>query len=382
MLCATPELYGIPLPHSTSAMFSTAANTSAGAGSGAQGGSSEPNRLEGTFSVKMSPDTQIQSFTLFPRFPVELRNMVWDLAACDPRIVEIGGYQTTNKRMRKKEFRFTSKTLVPSILHVSSESRSCGMKHYETLSFGERFTGTFINWAVDFVIFSNGPRRNTWNLVLSSVFISKDVKKKITQKCRHLILGHGDRCNDLGRDFQKLQHVVKVFKVLEPHLKPEHDSQRLGDLSLSPVSEKNLNKWDLANLRLDKSILHKLKARNPEIQHVETLNLVRGNKMPLTRYQKADLKRLEAKKKLDLLLSVPQKPTNINFKTYRVPDLRRIAQSCGLCDRGLKKDLVERLEAHHEIQFAKDMEDYEKAMREHTVSLLQPTSAEKETLRH
>jgi hypothetical protein len=104
--------------------------------------------------------------------------------------------------------------------------------------------------------------------------------------------------------------------------------------------------------------------------------------MPLRRYQKADLKRLEAKKELDLLLSVPQKPTNINFKTYRVPDLKRIAQSSGLSDQGLKKDLVERLEAHHEIQFSKDMEDYEKAMREHTASLPQPTSAEKEALGH
>lgn len=146
----SPKPYGIPLPNSTSAMSSTAANTSAGAGSGAQGTSLEPNRLEATSSVKMSPDTQIKSFTLFPRFPVELRNMVWDLAACDPRIVEIGGYQTKNKRMRKKEFRFTSKTLVPSVLHVCSESRACGVKHYEKLSFGKRFTGTFINWTVDF----------------------------------------------------------------------------------------------------------------------------------------------------------------------------------------------------------------------------------------
>jgi 2EXR family len=231
-------------------MSSPALKTSAGQGTGSkeQGTILEPNIL---------PYPQIQTFTFSPHFPMELQNMVWSLAACHTRIIENGGYDMRNKRTRKREFRFTSKTLVPSILHVCSESRATGMKHYEKLSFRERFTGTFINWSVDFVIFSNRSL-SQWSSVMNSFLRSKDVKKEITQKRRHFILYRGDRCHYLGREFGNLQQTVKISKILEPYLKPEHCGQRLGDLSLSALSETGLGEWRLVNLRSDKSDLQKL----------------------------------------------------------------------------------------------------------------------------
>ncbi|KAF4624178.1 hypothetical protein G7Y89_g13997 [Cudoniella acicularis] len=94
------------------------------------------------------------TFELIPKLSGELRNIIWTLAANEPRVVEV---KCDEKRYQKLKFKcnpFYSTTLVPAILHVCRESRSLGLKFYTQLpSFGDRrrHKETFINWQMDFL---------------------------------------------------------------------------------------------------------------------------------------------------------------------------------------------------------------------------------------
>lgn len=78
--------------------------------------------------------------------------MIWKLAArSECRVVEFT-YYSVQKTMAAK---FPSKTLVPAIMHTSSEARACGREIYEKLEFGGHFYSTYINWDLDVVAFSS-----------------------------------------------------------------------------------------------------------------------------------------------------------------------------------------------------------------------------------
>jgi 2EXR family len=90
-------------------------------------------------------------FVCFKELPTELRRIIWNLVAREPRIVEFSYYP----KQKTMESKFPSKTMVPAILHTSSEARTVGLEVYEELNFGFFFDTTYINWEVDIVTFEN-----------------------------------------------------------------------------------------------------------------------------------------------------------------------------------------------------------------------------------
>lgn len=52
-----------------------------------------------------------------------------------------------------------------------------------------------------------------------------------------------------------------------------------------------------------------------------------------------------------LLVSKPELPKRVDFRSYRLPELKSAANDLGLSDKGLKKDLVARLDAADKALF-------------------------------
>jgi hypothetical protein len=105
----------------------------------------------------------LTEFTLFPKLPKELRIKVWELAAREPRIVEVcqlqdakyithstqeDNYETTNSAP------FYSPTAIPVILHINKESRIIALENY-LLSFpnGAEPAQIYYNPTVDILYF-------------------------------------------------------------------------------------------------------------------------------------------------------------------------------------------------------------------------------------
>lgn len=58
----------------------------------------------------------------------------------------------------------------------------------------------------------------------------------------------------------------------------------------------------------------------------------------------------------------PSKPKRVNFRSYRLPELRIAATELGLSHQGQRKDLLERLDPVEDTLFAAESQDYEKGM--------------------
>lgn len=98
----------------------------------------------------------------FPKFPPEIRYMIWKITAFTPRIVHVRrlhfkGYETDNLlrnggRLPYHEVTFMSNNSVPAILHTSVESRREGLRWYGMHISGYWRPGTFyVNLKVDII---------------------------------------------------------------------------------------------------------------------------------------------------------------------------------------------------------------------------------------
>lgn len=72
----------------------------------------------------------MSTFHPFTRLPPELRLHIWDIAASEPRVVTLSEFKS---KPYSRLYNLTSFTPPPSILHVSRESRSAGLKHYKKI---------------------------------------------------------------------------------------------------------------------------------------------------------------------------------------------------------------------------------------------------------
>jgi hypothetical protein len=77
--------------------------------------------------------TYKKRFTLFPKFPKELRVMVWKQAIPGPRIVEITRSFRHRPGSTNREFQLKARTTIPAMLHVNSEAREIAQKIYKPL---------------------------------------------------------------------------------------------------------------------------------------------------------------------------------------------------------------------------------------------------------
>lgn len=102
-------------------------------------------------------------FEHFKKFPREVRDMIWSLAAYEPRVVEVtlappyevvDGPSYRSLLLTKWLYRLEYKTLVPALMHTCHESRAAGEKIYERLPAPEysRFGDSYVNWDRDVIV--------------------------------------------------------------------------------------------------------------------------------------------------------------------------------------------------------------------------------------
>jgi 2EXR family len=72
----------------------------------------------------------LETFTLFPHLPFELRLKIWEHALSEPRTVTISCQREMLDRERRFAKAFTSPTPPPSLLHTCRESRSEALSQY------------------------------------------------------------------------------------------------------------------------------------------------------------------------------------------------------------------------------------------------------------
>lgn len=296
-----------------------------------------------------TPNEEGPVFTLFPKLPIEIRCIIISEAAQHPRVVEIGSYDT--KRQGRFEVRFTSRTIVPSILHTFSESRAVGTKFYDRLIFGGRFTGTYVNWNADVITFNQ-----SCSLYTAMQYLDLDCNQSdLTEKCSSLAVRDVYSVRDLIKKGNHFRNLQRVISVQETPSCPGLQSRGDGNLKLVPISQEEIatfKHWRLRNHEASLQRLEDLKKKEPRIKHLALMTATRG---PQRRYSPAEK---TARWRQARVIETP-KPQKISFKSYRLVELQRSASERGLKTDGSKKDLIGRLEVHEEARFAQAMGENE-----------------------
>ncbi|KAH8793877.1 hypothetical protein BGZ57DRAFT_387308 [Hyaloscypha finlandica] len=150
--------------------------------------------------------TPLQSFTLFPNLPFELRSEIWGYAAhgTDPRVVEV--------IISSMSFKPKSHTSSPAVLSACRESRESGLKVFDAVCYGVEFTGALINWERDTLYFNT-------DIESGKRLLTNAKQPDWFEKCRSLALnrvcfygavltgGHYTR-------FKQLKNVEKLIVVM------------------------------------------------------------------------------------------------------------------------------------------------------------------------
>jgi hypothetical protein len=107
-------------------------------------------------SPKEEPVAEEIKFWKFKELPVEIRLMIWKDVCFEPRIVDVWGkplshlcHSNHSLFFRQCPFVYRSHSTIPSILHVSTEARTAGLKHY-SLGFG-------ISWYFNYPVLDTRP---------------------------------------------------------------------------------------------------------------------------------------------------------------------------------------------------------------------------------
>ncbi|KAH8804593.1 hypothetical protein F5884DRAFT_796609 [Xylogone sp. PMI_703] len=135
-----------------------------------------------TASSRLKSDDSAQ-FHLFPKLPIEIRALIWQMSIDEERLVEV--YPTTTKGWRAP---------IPPILHVCMESRALGLKNYE-LAFSGKDPDTgklcpariYFNFDHDTLYFKEGWSFNVkgcWRCIrISQTYISQDDIQRVKSLC-------------------------------------------------------------------------------------------------------------------------------------------------------------------------------------------------------
>lgn len=102
--------------------------------------------------------TTLLAFTLFPNLAPEIRNMIWVLAASEPRTIKLFG--TDGPADPAHTSTITGQTKHPGMVHACRESREVAMMFYERCSTVVRATGrinvrnsVYVNFTIDTFLF-------------------------------------------------------------------------------------------------------------------------------------------------------------------------------------------------------------------------------------
>lgn len=91
----------------------------------------ESNNTPQRVSSDPDPKFDLESFTLFPKLPLELRGMIWKRSFIGRQVIlQI----TSSQVIGGGRVIFQSKGNPPAVLQANTESRSIGLKEYSTRS--------------------------------------------------------------------------------------------------------------------------------------------------------------------------------------------------------------------------------------------------------
>ncbi|KAH6720208.1 hypothetical protein BKA61DRAFT_569890 [Leptodontidium sp. MPI-SDFR-AT-0119] len=146
-------------------------------------------------SVQELLDKEVLTFTLFPKFPLELRLMVWKEALPGPRMIGFlaKGSDESSATITGKTFQRPAPS-DPVILFVNHESRSVSLSTYQ-LAFHHRLPKpVYFNFSEDSVFFPNVRGLLAFTLgylkaakrlqMVKEVFAENQAMKKIIVGCR------------------------------------------------------------------------------------------------------------------------------------------------------------------------------------------------------
>jgi hypothetical protein len=195
-----------------------------------------PDEVSDTGRRVDASNVRHRTFTVFANLPYELQNMIWAIAACESRVVELHSYTKYFRQSgrKKTELRFLSRTLGPAILHTCSGARQAGLRLYERLCFRDHFTGSYINWAVDYIKLS--PSWYPWPHTRDYLHLSE-----IHEKCRRLIIQKYDfEALSWNMRFKNVEEIVLL--CAEAGYPPWLDSGRLALLSIDDASSQGISR--------------------------------------------------------------------------------------------------------------------------------------------
>lgn len=148
----------------------------------------------GIKNVKQSLGT-FNTFTLFPKLPLELRRKIWQLMCSEPHNVDIvRSYDYTTSQPHQgmprptRLTRYASTCAVPAVLQISHEARTEGLWYY-SIDFSNTYQSgqkviihsaprIYINWAIDClcIVSSGYPHDEKVDTGLFDLCISKNVR--------------------------------------------------------------------------------------------------------------------------------------------------------------------------------------------------------------
>ncbi|KAG4440228.1 hypothetical protein IFR05_004307 [Cadophora sp. M221] len=269
----------------------------------------------------------------FPRLPIELRTMIWNFGARQVRVVEIEVIDAKYKGVGSVQ-RLTSKTIVPGILHACAESREVGLKRYEKIVFQGIFTGSYINWDIDYIGFKRHNNLDTHFILLNFRF----------------------------RKLQNLEEIIFMFPTDSGIL-----NQGCGNINLAPMTTPGPRETPTINACTNQIRLTMMQERIPGFQNLIAMRSHR--ELEIHKSLPEDTGRGVLYPYGALVQTKPELPRRANFKSHRLPELRNAALSLGLNGGGRKKDLLARLGVADKARFAEEMRVYQHNMLEYSAKV-------------
>ncbi|PVH86853.1 hypothetical protein DL98DRAFT_567147 [Cadophora sp. DSE1049] len=292
------------------------------------------------------------TFHDFRRLPLELRAMIWHLAARQVRVVEVGMVRAEYKGGGRIK-RFTSKALTPSILHACGESRWMGFKRYEKVTLDGIFTGSYVNWDVDYIGFRSTHYWDTRSLLRRFRYRSGSESCEVIQNCRRLVAFP-------DRDHQYLAvHHLRYFKSLEElvFLFPGDFggwSRLSGNIKLAPMTDPEPHEQSKLDDHTSEDRLRLIRRKIPGFKEFSAMRFFRAPDRHLSFPE--DTGRGVLYPDEALLLSKPELPKRVSFKSYRLPELRNAANDLRLSDKD-------------EALFREEMRQYQQDMVEYSAKI-------------
>ena len=203
-----------------------------------------------------------------------------------------------------------SKTPVSGILHAFAESLETGLRGYEKITFDPRFTGSYVNWDVDYIGF------RPVHCLADSLFRRFRHREVIKNYRRIMIFPEKDHL------YLHVRHVWRCTKSFEELVFLIYGDfgewNRLsGNITLAPMTNPMPHEQSKMETCMTIYRLVSLQWHIPGFEKLGAMRFVREPDRHLSLPE--DAGRGDSDPDEELLLSKPEIPKRINFKFYRLP---------------------------------------------------------------